>query len=373
MLKRVLILFSFGFIFGSCSSPEQRPDKMVNFRNVKYDPTYILKEISTALELDPQNASHYYKRSQYYLEAKLYKAALKDIDQAIALDSEKGEYYFRKALVLRSQGNYKTALQAAVHAEELKFRSTELDILLGELYLFSKEFDLALQYLNDALEETPENEYIYFYRGLAQAQTGDSMAAIRNFKSALKRSPDLVESYNQLIKIYLAQKNLDQAAHYLRAGQKQDSVNAYLWYYQGELHQTSKHPDSAYFSYKNAVKYDSLLYLAHYKLSLHAFEKNKYQEAASEMEKAIKGKANLPLAHILLGESYEKTGKLEKALPHYQWVYKREPQNLKAMWGVRRTMYQLYKINRDSLKQDERKKRDSLLAIFRQRQVENQN
>ncbi|MDQ4140020.1 MAG: hypothetical protein M3142_05800, partial [Bacteroidota bacterium] len=97
-------------------------------------------------------------------------------------------------------------------------------------------------------------------------------------------------------------------------------------------------------------------------------------EAAAEIEKSIKYSDNKPLAHLILGESYEKTGQLEKALPHYQWVYNRDPQNIKAMWGVRRTMYQMYKLKRDSLLQEEKQKRDSLLAIFRERrqaQVEN--
>ena len=373
MLKQVSIYFILAFIIVSCSSPEPSQDRMVNFRTVKYEPGYSLKEIGAALQLDPQNASHYFKRAQFYLEAKNYVAALKDINQAILLDNEKGEYYFRKAHILRTTGNYKSALAAATRAEDLKFRSTELDVLLGELYLFTKEYGMALQYLNDALEETPENEYIYFYRGLAQAHTGDTLGAIRNFKIAVRRDPGLIEGYNQLIKIYLKRKDEAQASYYLKAGIRQDSVNAYLWYYQGELYQNQKQPDSAYLSYKNAVKYDSLLYLAHHKLSLLAFSKYRYQEAALEMEKALKQNSNLPQAHIILGESYEKIGQLEKALPHYQWVYRREPQNIKAMWGVRRTMYQLYKIRRDSLRQDERNKRDSLLDIFRQRQEEKQN
>ncbi|RDC63042.1 tetratricopeptide repeat protein [Adhaeribacter pallidiroseus] len=341
---------------------------MVDFRNVKYDPAYTLKEISAAITRDPQNATHYFKRAQYYQEAKNNKNALKDIEQAIKLDEERGEYHFRKAQILRDMSNYPAALTAAIQAEDLNYRSTDLDILLGELYLFSKKYEFALQYLNDAQEETPENEYIYFYRGLAYAHTSDSVAAIRNFKSAIRRAPDLIEAYNQLIKIYLNQKEDVQAWSYLRAGLKQDSTNAYLWYYAGEHYNNREQADSAYFSYKNAVKYDSLLYLAHHKLALLAFDKNNYSEAAAEMEKAMKFLKKLPQAHMILGESYEKLGELDKALPHYQWVYTREPQNIKAMWGVRRTMYRLYKLKRDSLRLDEKKKRDSLLAIFRQGQ-----
>ncbi|MDQ3291023.1 MAG: tetratricopeptide repeat protein, partial [Bacteroidota bacterium] len=332
-----------------------------------YDPAYTLKEISAAISRDPHNATHYFKRAQFYVEANNFSAALKDINQAIAQDEEKGEYYFRKAQILRKTGNYPAALTAATRAEDLNFRSTDLDVLLGELYLFSKKYGMALQYLNDAAEETPQNEYIYFYRGLAYAQTKDTAAAIRNFTSAIRRSPDLVEAYSQLVKIYFAKNEYNLALNYLQAGQKQDSTNAYLWFYQGEYYNTLKKLDSAYISYKNAIKYDSLLYLAHQRMGMLAFQKNNYTLAASEIEKSLRHSDNLPLAHIILGESYEKTGQLEKALPHYQWVFKREPQNIKAMWGVRRTMYQMYKLKRDSLRQDEKQRRDSLLAIFRER------
>ncbi|QMU28402.1 tetratricopeptide repeat protein [Adhaeribacter radiodurans] len=367
MLKQILLFFIGSLFFSSCSSPEQSQDKMIDFQKVKYDPAYTLKEISAAINRDPHNATHYFKRAQFYVEANNYTAALKDINQAIAQDEEKGEYYFRKAQILRKTGNYAAALTAATRAEDLNFRSTDLDVLLGELYLFSKKYGMALQYLNDAAEETPQNEYIYFYRGLAYAQTRDTMAAIRNFKSAIRRSPDLVEAYNQLVKIYFARKEDALALDYLRAGQKQDSANAYLWFYRGEYYNNLKQVDSAYISYRNAIKYDSLLYLARQRLGILAFNKNKYSEAAAEIEKALKHSDNLPQAHLVLGESYERTGKLEQALAHYQWIYKREPENIKAMWGVRRTMYQLYKIKRDSLRQDEKERRDSLLAIFRAR------
>ena len=368
MIQQLFLFITVGFLIFSCSSPEPSQDKMVDFRKVKYDPTYTLKEISAAIARDPQNATHYFKRAQYYQEANNNAAALKDIAQAIKQDEEKGEYHFRKAQILRDIGNYPAALTAATQAEDLNFRSTDLDILLGELYLFSKNYEFALQYLNDALEETPENEYIYFYRGLAYAHTTDSVAAIRNFKSAIRRAPDLIEAYNQLIKIYLNRKEDVQALVYLRAGQKQDSTNAYLWYYAGEHYYNSKQLDSAYYSYTNALKYDTLFYLAHHKLALIAFNRYKYAVAAAEMEKAMHFFKKMPQAHMILGESYEKLGALDKALPHYQWVYTREPQNIKAMWGVRRTMYRLYKLKRDSLRLDEKKKRDSLLAIFRQRQ-----
>ncbi|WP_158267454.1 tetratricopeptide repeat protein [Adhaeribacter arboris] len=340
---------------------------MIDLRQVKYDPAFTLKEISAAIKRDPQNAAHYFKRAQFYVEANNDAAALKDVNQAIAQDEEKGEYYFRKAQILRKTGNYPAALTAATRAEDLNYRSTDLDVLLGELYLFSKKYGMALQYLNDAAEEIPQNEYIYFYRGLAYAQTRDTTEAIRNFKSAIRRSPDLIEAYNQLLKIYFARKEDVFALNYLRAGQKQDSTNAYLWYYQGEYYTNLKKLDSAYISYRNAVKYDSLLYLAHQRVGVLAFNKNKYPEAITELEKSLKHSDNLPQSHIILGESYEKTGQLEKALPHYQWVYKRDVQNIKAMWGVRRTMYQLYKIRRDSLRFEEKQKRDSLLAIFRER------
>lgn len=368
MMQRLVIIFVFGILNFSCSSPEPSQDKMVDFRKVKYDPAYTLKEISNAIARDPKNATHYFKRAQYYLEAKNNTAALKDIEQAIKQDEERGEFYFRKAQILRDMGNYPAALTSAIRAEDLNYRSTDLDILLGELYLFSKKYEFALQYLNDALEETPENEYIYFYRGLAYAHTADSASAIRNFKSALRRAPDLIEAYNQLIKIYLIQKEEGSVMAYLRAGQKQDSTNAYLWYYQGEYYQNQKQLDSAYLSYRNAVKYDSLLYLAHQRLAFLAFNKKNYAEAVVEMEQSMQFSRKMPQAHMVLGESYEKLGELDKALQHYQWVYSLEPQNIKAMWGVRRTMYRIYKSKRDSLRLDEKIKRDSLLAIFRKGQ-----
>lgn len=367
MIYRVILLLAGGFWLIACTGREQKQDQMVDFRRVQYDPAYSLRELTAAIDRDPRHAAHYFKRAQFYLEAQKYSAALQDIAQAIALDEEKGEYFFRRAQILRAGGNYSAALTAATRADQLKYRHPDLAVMLGELYLYRKDYGRALQYISAALEETPQNEYLYFFRGLALAQTGDTLAAIRSFKSAVRRDPQLMAAYPQLAKIFLALREPERAEVYVRAGRRRDSVNAELWYYQGEIYSRRQQNDSAYVSYQKAVQFDSLLHLARYRLGLLAFSRRDYPAAARALAKTLPFSDNKPQAHLVLGESYEQTGQLAKALPHYQWVYTREPQNLKAMWGVRRTMYHLYKLRRDSLKTEERRKHDSLLAILQQR------
>jgi hypothetical protein len=59
----------------------------------------------------------------------------------------------------------------------------------------------------------------------------------------------------------------------------------------------------------------------------------------------------LPHLQEYLAESYEKNGQFRAALREYQQVLARQPNDVRAGWGVRRSNWALYKIQRDSLRQ----------------------
>ncbi|MGV3588648.1 MAG: tetratricopeptide repeat protein [Adhaeribacter sp.] len=52
----------------------------------------------------------------------------------------------------------------------------------------------------------------------------------------------------------------------------------------------------------------------------------------------------------MLAESYEKTGRYQDALAAYNQVLQRKPNDVKSMWGVRRSVWGLRKMQRDSLR-----------------------
>jgi hypothetical protein len=59
----------------------------------------------------------------------------------------------------------------------------------------------------------------------------------------------------------------------------------------------------------------------------------------------------LPGVKEYLAEGYEKTGRFKEALHLYQQVLAKSPNDVRAGWGVRRSNWGLYKIQRDSLRQ----------------------
>jgi hypothetical protein len=51
-----------------------------------------------------------------------------------------------------------------------------------------------------------------------------------------------------------------------------------------------------------------------------------------------------------LAESYEKTGRYPEAITLYNQVLRRKPNDVKSMWGVRRSVWGLKRLQRDSLR-----------------------
>jgi len=344
----LLILVHLLLLLNACTSETVNRDPMVNLAGITSG-EIKLADLNRVLRQNQNNAGLYAKRAKLYLQDKQYEKALTDIEKAIYLNDNQEEYYFWKAAILREMDRITLALATAEEAEQLGSKDINNYLLQTELLLRKSRFTDALQKVNIALAEDPDNEYGIFYKGMARAATNDTASAVLLFRRALRVAPDFLDSYLQLSSIFKAKKDYEQAKRYMQSGFRLDSLNGFLWYQQGLLYQSLHRADSAYYCFEKATKLNSDLYLAHYQLSLIQYKKADYNQAAAYMEKVKAAAPGLNLVQEILAESYEKTGRYKQALLEYNEILRRKPQDVRTMWGIRRSNYALYKLKRDSL------------------------
>ena len=350
-LCRILLpLFVSGSLLG-CTPDAVNRDRMVNLDKVALKSEIRLADPDLALRQDQGNAVLFAKRALLYLERGQTAKALADINRALALNEGRGEYHFRKALILRQAGRLQEAEEAAAEAENQGFKDTDLYVLQAELLIRLKHYEAALEKVNFALEEAPDHDYALLYRGIIRAATHDTASALINFRRAIKRSPAFPDPYLHLASICNARKDYAMARHYLAVPERLEPKNAYLWLQKGIRYRGLGQTDSALYSLHQAVALNPGLYQAHYHLGLIYYKQMNYKAVVDHLEK-VKAVTDT-LAHVpeYLGESYEKTGRFRAALQEYYKVLRRQPNDVRAGWGVRRSNWGLYKIKRDSLRQ----------------------
>lgn len=323
-------------LLGACSGEKKDQEKMVDLKTVSSKPDAGITRLTEAIEKDPNNAALYGQRSRLYLELKQDKQALADAEKAISLDNGKGEYHFLKAKAQRALNRLEAALNTAQAAESRNYRTADLYILMGEIFLIIKQYQKAIDNLNQALKLSSFNEYAYFYKGVVYAETGDTTRAISNLQTALEQAPEFVQPYIELAKINTAQKNYKEAHQYIQSGLRFEPANPTLHINEGYNLVAQQYPDSAMTSFKQALNADTSMFIATYNLGVIEYNRDRYAQAVPHFEKVLRHAGKLPNLNLLLAHSYEKTGQSAAALQQYNLVLQKTPDNAFALNAVKR-------------------------------------
>lgn len=334
--------FRFGLIFvmagllAGCSGKDKKQEPMAGLQQEAESPADVIKRLSSAIEKEPNNAALLAQRAKLYNDQKAYAAALTDLEKAISIDNTKPEYVFQKARAQRGLNRIEPAIKSVQEAEARGYKQADLYVLTGEILIILKQYQKAIDALNKALKIQPFNEAAYFYKGMVYAETGDTTRAISGFQTSFEQSPEFVDAYNELAKIHTAKKQYAEAEQYIQSGLRFQPENGFLHYNRGVNLVKQNYPDSAAFSFKEALKTDSAMYMAAYNLGVINYNANRYAEAIPYFEKSIRFNEKLPNIRLLLADSYDKAGRKEEALKQYNLVLKTVPADEFALRAVKR-------------------------------------
>jgi Flp pilus assembly protein TadD len=194
------------------------------------------------------------------------------------------------------------------------------------------DFTTATQLVKQAITMDSGNKEYFMLLALCQAESGNSMEADVNFRSAINLDSNWVQCRNNYAVFLKKQGKLDAAKNQLTAcfHIKPDYADPY--FHMGEIKQQQGDLDGAIEDYQTAVNLKPELADAQQALGLAMYQRTQsgrpgeMGEAVEKLEQAVKYRPNDPIIHYHLAMIYCSDGRLDQAEKEYRTALSFDPQ-----------------------------------------------
>ena len=325
----------------------------------------VAKKIASALQvkLSPVEQKRIEKKPtgnvlayDYYLKGMDYfwkgsendlELALEMFQSALKTDSSYALAYSGMGEVYATMYNYQRTMDLLNKAEESTKKALSLDpdlaeahLILGRIYDFKKEGELAIKEFKKVIELLPNSNdpyrrlgWVYVYSLL------DYEKGIQYFNKALEIRPTDAKSYRGLGVSHTSLRRYDEAIESIKKGLEIAPDDIYLLTFLADAYRFKGKFDLALDVYEKALKYypndpNVSFYLGGWVY----YSKKEYGKAVEIFEKSIK--QGMPEFRVLvyIGSAYQLMGDKEKARAFYdssvtacQKVLEKEPENTWAL------------------------------------------
>ncbi|MBR4137071.1 MAG: tetratricopeptide repeat protein [Bacteroidales bacterium] len=92
-------------------------------------------------------------------------------------------------------------------------------------YLYTSQFDEAIDYLNKAIKCDDGNYEAYYYRGCAYSNNFKKEQALKDWHKAIEIKPDYADPYFNIGLLYRRQNDYSMACYYFKLAEKYGRQN----------------------------------------------------------------------------------------------------------------------------------------------------
>lgn len=220
-------------------------------------------------------------------------------------------------------------IRAQLKINEQRFEYSQL-LEQGSDFYRAKNFSLAVEYYEKALESYAEDAVAYYRLGNAQRELGNFDAAISNYRKALKINPRYADACNNLgYTLELTGNYKDAAKNYQRAVEC-DETYANAYYNLGNSYLRAENFSKAAENFSKAVSLDSNYILAYNNLALAYENLDAFDKALDNFTRAIESSAyksaeTLARLYNNRGACYQKLQRFDEALNDYDKAAELDP------------------------------------------------
>jgi tetratricopeptide (TPR) repeat protein len=216
-------------------------------------------------------------------DKKNIEKATREYLQSIKIPADHWASYYNEGNYYVDMGNYRQAITSYETSIRLEPRSVMSHVNMSITYARLGENKKVESSLNEALKIAPDNAAANLYMGLLKAELGDRKEAERYLRQAWKADPKMGQAAYNLC-VILSSRNMEEAIGWCRKA-------------------TDASPSNPKFAY----------YLAYYER-----QKGDTEAAIGTLRNLIVRNPDYPDAYSLLGEIYERQGRVNEARTVYQ-------------------------------------------------------
>ena len=172
-----------------------------------------------------------------------------------------------------------------------------------------------------ARPELPAGNYMH---GLAELADGKLDAARAAFERAVAIAPDAVEPVSALVHLDLAQQRPEQGIARLDKVIAQFPSNPLARNFKGEVLAGLKRNDAAIESFREAIGLSPSWTTPYRNMAAAELAAGRNEDAIKTLQQGIKASNTAPLLEAYLASLYERLGRVDEAIAHYDGMVKRD-------------------------------------------------
>lgn len=172
-----------------------------------------------------------------------------------------------------------------------------------------------------AKPELPAGTYM---SGLAELADGKPDAARVAFERAVAIAPDAVEPVGALVRLDLAQRRPEQAIARLDSVIAQFPSNPLVRNFKGEVLAGLKRNDAAIDSFREAIRLSPNWTTPYRNMAASELAAGRNEDAIKTLQQGIKAANDAPPLEGYLADLYERLGRVDEAIAHYDGMVKRD-------------------------------------------------
>lgn len=279
-------------------------------------------------ELEPDEPNPYDSLGDMYRSQGDFHEAIKNYQKALELAPNFYASFRNLGLSYFGAGKYDSAITVYDQFLE-KFTERELKrdahSDLVDVYLATGQYRKALEHIDKALELSKTNfrkSWAIAKRGYIHYLMNDFPTALRYFNQSITIFPDAIWAREWRGLVFLMQHNYDQAlseAEKMKTLIDQYGLKGYQCSYNNLLGKAAMEQglyDEAVMYFKDSMVLDPAA--SRYPMAIAYFKKGDYQKAMELCQEFFKSNTNHALAHLLLGQIYQKQAKNDLARSEFQ-------------------------------------------------------
>ncbi len=316
-------------------------------------------DLDRVLQIDDTEFEAYLVRSKVYLDEGKLDDALSECRTAVRLDNNHAEAFSVLAAIYNRLCDYGSAIEEYSRAYEIAESHDDKAQNLycrGISYYELGDFDKALKDFKKSCRLRPNHAGSWIWKAACCARLEEWSAAILGLQQAILVRPSASQEYQKLgtpvaekaIEFFNRQMqrghesaelfhNRGLAFQFLGRDQEaildytsalnrqQDDVDTLIR--RGQVLTRAGDYDAAIDDFSNVIKQDKTNHRARYCRAIARLAEGKYEEARTDLLKAIKAAPNHPRYHILLGELAQKMGDLDGVIAAFDRAIIQDPTN----------------------------------------------
>lgn len=228
--------------------------------------------------------------------------------------------------------------------QKMRRQKAEASRKLAGAYISQGNYTLALRELLKAEQVFADDPILQNDLGFVYMQKNSLDLSVKHFKKALKLKPDFPSAKNNLGTAYLKKSEWDAAIacfkplteNLVYTTPQKPLVNlGWAYYNKKEFQLSEKYYKDALILYREGLVKDLDYILALRGLSLTYMATERYSEAVSHLEQAVKDAPRAAQLFFDLGEAYTLTRNFNKARQAYRKVFELVPESVLAQKAKR--------------------------------------